>query len=179
MDDIMDAFSRFVDVQRSGVVNMFDSPRVRELADITINEYVYILRNYAELNNKYRKVTNLYNIEVKPLIFKPHERIKDYYTADIEISDLIVVQVRVRRFNDVADNSWRVRFYSYTDFSGFFIETRHGSSQDWQFGFDSFSSAVEWAQHHYANCMKKIIQEALAGFHEYANIIEIGSEEVK
>ena len=45
-------FDRYVRVQESGVVNMM-SPSVQDLADISKDVHLAIMKNYAELKDKY------------------------------------------------------------------------------------------------------------------------------
>ena len=47
-----DKFSEYRDIQDSGMFNMFD-PRAREMTSLTKNEWIYVLRNYSELKEKY------------------------------------------------------------------------------------------------------------------------------
>ncbi len=48
-----DAFKRYLEIQKSGVTNMFDSRIVCELANITKDEHIYIIKNYSALVNEY------------------------------------------------------------------------------------------------------------------------------
>ena len=45
-------FSEYRDVQDSGMFNMFD-PRAREATTLSRSEWIYILKNYSELKEKY------------------------------------------------------------------------------------------------------------------------------
>lgn len=49
-----EAFYRYLDVQNSGVTNMFAVSVVCELADLTKTEYMYILKHYSELVEEYK-----------------------------------------------------------------------------------------------------------------------------
>ena len=40
------------DVQDSGMFNMFD-PQAREMTDLSRDEWLYIIKNYSELKEKY------------------------------------------------------------------------------------------------------------------------------
>jgi hypothetical protein len=46
------AFIRYLKVQKSGVTNMLDRC-VQDLADITSDEHLYIIKHYSELAEKY------------------------------------------------------------------------------------------------------------------------------
>ena len=48
-----EAFARYLSVQKSGVTNMLDSRIVCDLADITKDEHLYIIKHYSELVDKY------------------------------------------------------------------------------------------------------------------------------
>ena len=52
--DEKQVFLSFKAVQTSGEVSMFDRVTVCELAKITADEYKYVVRNYKELNKKYK-----------------------------------------------------------------------------------------------------------------------------
>jgi len=45
-------FNQFKDVQESGAYNMLD-PRARQMTSLSKQEWIYILKNYSDLNNKY------------------------------------------------------------------------------------------------------------------------------
>ena len=52
IDVSKDEFDRYVRVQESGVTNMI-SPDVQDLADISKDVHMAILKNYSELSDKY------------------------------------------------------------------------------------------------------------------------------
>tara|TARA_Y100001973_G_C5188978_1_gene329676 strand:+ start:1281 stop:1448 length:168 start_codon:yes stop_codon:yes gene_type:complete len=45
-------FAQYRDVQDSGMFNMF-SPQAREMTTLSKDQWIYILRNYDELREKY------------------------------------------------------------------------------------------------------------------------------
>tara|TARA_Y100001938_G_scaffold45566_1_gene63340 strand:+ start:567 stop:749 length:183 start_codon:yes stop_codon:yes gene_type:complete len=45
-------FSQYRDIQDSGMFNMYD-PRAREMTSLSRSEWIYILKNYSELKEKY------------------------------------------------------------------------------------------------------------------------------
>ena len=45
-------FAQYIDVQDSGMFNMF-SPQAREMTTLSKDQWIYILRNYDELREKY------------------------------------------------------------------------------------------------------------------------------
>ena len=47
-----DKFSEYRDIQDSGMFNMYD-PRAREATTLSRSEWIYILKNYSELKEKY------------------------------------------------------------------------------------------------------------------------------
>ena len=47
------AFRSFVAIQESGVTNMFDRTTVCQLAGISKDEYMDIIKNYSEYRAKY------------------------------------------------------------------------------------------------------------------------------
>ncbi len=47
-----DKFSQYRDIQDSGMFNMYD-PRAREMTSLSRSEWIYILKNYSELKEKY------------------------------------------------------------------------------------------------------------------------------
>lgn len=47
-----DKFSQYRDIQDSGMFNMYD-PRAREMTSLSRSEWIYILKNYLELKEKY------------------------------------------------------------------------------------------------------------------------------
>ena len=47
-----DKFSEYRDIQDSGMFNMYD-PRAREMTSLSRSEWIYILKNYSELKEKY------------------------------------------------------------------------------------------------------------------------------
>ena len=49
-----DQFESYVEIQEMGTYNMFD-PRARELTDLSKAEWVYIMKNYSELKEKYHE----------------------------------------------------------------------------------------------------------------------------
>ena len=50
-----DAFDRFVKVQNSGKLNMYDS-RVQSRAGLSRVEHLFILNNYTELHDYYKQM---------------------------------------------------------------------------------------------------------------------------
>ena len=51
-DITKEEFAEYVDVQESGMFNMFD-PRAREMTTLSKNKWIEIIKNYDELENKY------------------------------------------------------------------------------------------------------------------------------
>jgi len=49
-------FESYVEVQRSGVTNMFDVRTVSSLSGLTREQILYIMKNYNELAEKYPAV---------------------------------------------------------------------------------------------------------------------------
>ena len=47
-----DQWNEYREVQDSGLVNMF-TPEARAMTDLTKKEWLYILKNYSELKDKY------------------------------------------------------------------------------------------------------------------------------
>ena len=52
MEITKDKWESFIWVQKSGMYNMFD-PNAREMTELTKNEWLYIMKNYSELETKY------------------------------------------------------------------------------------------------------------------------------
>ena len=46
-------FKRYVDVQKSGITNMFDVPYVMELSGLTREEILDIMSNYSTYKDKF------------------------------------------------------------------------------------------------------------------------------
>lgn len=55
MNNEKEIFLAFEKVRRSGVTNMFDRKYVCYLASLTKDEYMYVIKNYGELMEKYAK----------------------------------------------------------------------------------------------------------------------------
>ena len=49
-----DEFRQFAEVRKSGLYNMFD-PKAREMTDLTKEQWVEIMKQYSELENKYKE----------------------------------------------------------------------------------------------------------------------------
>jgi len=47
-------FRAFAEVRKSGLYNMFD-PRAREMTHLSREQWVKIMKQYAELENKYKE----------------------------------------------------------------------------------------------------------------------------
>ncbi len=47
-------FRQFAEVRKSGLYNMFD-PKAREMTDLTKEQWVEIMKQYSELENKYKE----------------------------------------------------------------------------------------------------------------------------
>ena len=54
MEITRDEFRQFAEVRKSGLYNMFD-PRAREMTDLTKEQWVEIMKQYSELENKYKE----------------------------------------------------------------------------------------------------------------------------
>jgi len=52
MEITKDKWESYRGVQTSGMYNMFD-PNAREMTELTKNEWLYIMKNYSELETKY------------------------------------------------------------------------------------------------------------------------------
>jgi len=52
MELTKEQFMEYRDVQDSGMFNMFD-PQAREMTDLSRDEWLYIIKNYSELKEKY------------------------------------------------------------------------------------------------------------------------------
>tara|TARA_R110000851_G_scaffold9651_1_gene35696 strand:- start:533 stop:715 length:183 start_codon:yes stop_codon:yes gene_type:complete len=52
MEITKDKWESYRWVQTSGMYNMFD-PNAREMTELTKNEWLYIMKNYSELETKY------------------------------------------------------------------------------------------------------------------------------
>ena len=52
MEITKDKWESYRWVQKSGMYNMFD-PNAREMTELTKNEWLYIMKNYSELETKY------------------------------------------------------------------------------------------------------------------------------
>jgi len=46
-------FIKYLDVQKSGVTNMFDVRNVMALTGLSKEQIIYIMKNYSELEEKY------------------------------------------------------------------------------------------------------------------------------
>ena len=46
-------FMKYLDVQKSGVTNMFDVRNVMALTGLSKEQIIYIMENYSELEEKY------------------------------------------------------------------------------------------------------------------------------
>ena len=46
-------FMKYLDVQKSGVTNMFDVRNVMALTGLSKEQIIYIMENYSELKDKY------------------------------------------------------------------------------------------------------------------------------
>ena len=47
-------WNKYRDIQISGMYNMFD-PNARTMTDLTKQEWIYIIKNYTQLKNKYEE----------------------------------------------------------------------------------------------------------------------------
>ena len=54
MEITKDQFEEYVNIQETGMFNMF-SPRAREMTSLSKKEWVHIISNYDELNKKYKE----------------------------------------------------------------------------------------------------------------------------
>ena len=52
IDITKEKFDKYVKIQKDGKYNMFD-PRAREMTSLSRSEWIYILKNYSELKEKY------------------------------------------------------------------------------------------------------------------------------
>ena len=52
MEITKDKWESYRWVQKGGLYNMFD-PNAREMTELTKNEWLYIMKNYSELETKY------------------------------------------------------------------------------------------------------------------------------
>ena len=52
MELTKEQFMQYRDVQDSGMFNMF-TPQAREMTDLSRDEWLYIIKNYSELKEKY------------------------------------------------------------------------------------------------------------------------------
>ena len=59
MEITQEQFEAYVDVQMSGVTNMFDVRTVSALTGLDRNEIMTIMSNYRELDKKYNVNTNV------------------------------------------------------------------------------------------------------------------------
>lgn len=48
----MSKYIAYEEVRRSGLYNMFDD-RARQLTGLSKEDYIYVMKNYSELNKKY------------------------------------------------------------------------------------------------------------------------------
>jgi len=52
MEITKEQFEDYRSIQDSGMFNMFD-PQARAMTDLTKQEWIHIIKNYSELENKY------------------------------------------------------------------------------------------------------------------------------
>ena len=53
MENEKELFMAFEDVRESGICNMFDRGTVCDVSGLTKEEYLYVIKNYDELCDKY------------------------------------------------------------------------------------------------------------------------------
>lgn len=53
-----DEFKRYVEVQRSGVTNMWNVTLVCELSGLTKNQVMYIMKHYSEIEQHFKEAEN-------------------------------------------------------------------------------------------------------------------------
>ena len=53
MEITQEEFENYVNIQMSGITNMWDIRNVMALTELSKEKVLYIMQNYAELENKY------------------------------------------------------------------------------------------------------------------------------